>query len=136
MHLRRLSRIPNLPLLGLCQLHIQCAHILIQVLQLLGSGDGNDILTLGHQPSERQLAGSTALPSRDLADPVRELEILGEVLFREAGGHSPEISFFEVVGGLVCSRQHAATEGRVGDDSDAEFAAGFQEADFGVLNVE
>src|SRR5215213_4492972 len=62
---------------------------------------------------------------RDLPDPLDQLQVLAEVLALEARRGAPEV-VLEVVGTLDPTRQEAATQGRIGDEADAELSNGRQ----------
>lgn len=136
MHLRALHRPPHLLHLRLTQPHLQRPQILLQIPHLLRPRNRNHIPPLRQQPRERQLARRAALALRNLPQLVHELQITGEVLGREARGEAAEVAVFKVVGGAVRARQEAAAERRVGDDGDAELAAGGEQGDGGKLDVE
>ena len=135
MHLRALDRIPNLAHLLPRQPNLNSTQILLEILNLLRTRDGNDILALRHQPSEGQLARGTALLPGERLDLLDELEVLGEILGREARRHAAEIALFEIVGRFVLARHEAAAEGAVRDGGDAEGAADGEEVDGWVFDV-
>lgn len=118
-----------------------------------------DVLALRQEPGERQLAGRDALLLRQLGDAVDEDEVLGEVLLGEAGSLevgkksqsfrsvgdsylmcetyvSAEVALLEVLRAADLAAEHAAADGRVGDDGGAELPRGLQQLDLGALDVE
>lgn len=135
MHLRTLDGVPNLPLLRVRQHDVQSSQILLQILDLSGAWDRDDILPLGQQPSERQLGGGAALLLGQPGEDSDELQVLREVLGREAGGQEAEVARLEVGARLVLAGDEAAAQRRVGDDGDAELAACAEEADLWVFDV-
>lgn len=64
----------------------------------LGAGDGDDVLTLGQQPGERELAGRDALLASEIADLPHEVEVALEVLSLKARIAAPEVVGREVLG--------------------------------------
>lgn len=108
----------------------------MQILGLGRAGDGDDVVSLSHEPRQRQAADVHALLLGDLVQDVQQLEVLGEVLRREPGHQPAEVAFREVVGGPVSTGQKTTTQGGVGDDRDAELTAGLEKrARSGVLDV-
>src|SRR5215213_6101097 len=58
--------------------------VVFEVLAALGPWDGDDVIPLREQPREDELPRGDALAVGDLAHPVRQLQVLPEVLLREA----------------------------------------------------
>src|ERR671926_131630 len=102
--------------------------VIFEVLAALGPGDGDDIIALGEQPREGELAWGDALAVGDLAHPVRKLQILLEVLpceAREAGAAGVVLG--HVLDAPPASGEEASSERAVGDEPDAQFAHGRQD---------
>lgn len=59
-----------------------------------------------------------------------------EILLAEPRGHQPEVALGDVGAAADLAAEHAAPDGRVGHDGDAELAAGGQEAVGGRLDVQ
>lgn len=96
VHLRRLHQLPDLLLLLARQLHVQRPQVLLQVLDLLGAGDRDDVVALRQQPRQRQLARRDLLLLRQRRDAVHQLQVLGEVLLGEARRDEAEVALLEV----------------------------------------
>lgn len=104
------------------QAHLQGTNIFLEILDLRRAGNGEDIITLSQQPCQRQLARRDALLLSNFAEGIDDLEVEREVLLAEAWCPSAEVILGEVVWRLDTAREEASAEGRVGDDSSAEFA--------------
>lgn len=133
---RFLARLADHLLLLVRHLDVERTEVLLDTVQLRTPRDGEDVVTLRHQPRERQLAGRDALRLRDRGDFVDKLEVLGEVLRTEAGHDAPHVRGLEVIGRAVCAREHAPPDRRVCDNGDAELARGLQHVDLGRLDIE
>lgn len=131
-----LARLPDLLLFFLRDLHFQRAQVLFEPLRVGGAWNWEEIITLGKNPRERQLARSDVLLLRNLSDTIDQFEILGEVLGAESGCVFPEVAFFKIVWASNLSAEHTTTNWRVGDDSAAKFAAGLQDTDLLALNLQ
>src|SRR5439155_20202875 len=79
---------------------------------------------LREDPGECELLGSAALLSRELLDVPDQREVLFEVRALEARGVAPPVVGSQVLEALDLPRQEPAPEGAVGDEGDAELAAG------------
>jgi hypothetical protein len=131
-----LTRLANLRLLLLAQLDLQRSHILLDSRNRGRARDGEEVVSLGQNPRQSQLAGSAVLLLGDLSDAVHEFEVFGEVLGREAWCEGTEVALFEVIRAANLAAEHAAADGRVGDDGYAEFAGGLEETDLVGFDVE
>src|SRR2546423_7817581 len=86
-------------------------RVLLEVPHPLRAGDRHDVLALAHHPGERELAGLDALLTRELLEPVDDLEVALEVLTLEAREADPAgIRLEEVVRSSVAPGQEAAPE--------------------------
>jgi hypothetical protein len=131
-----LTRLANLRLLLLAQLDLQRSHVLFDSRERSRARDGEEIVSLRQNPRQRQLAGRAVLLLRDLGQAVHELKVLREVLGREARCKGAKVALFEVVWAADLAAEHAAADGGVGDDGNAELAGGFEEADLVGFDVE
>lgn len=111
-------------------------NVLLETVDLRGARNGENIVSLSEKPGKGELTRSDALLLRKFANLVDELEVLGEVLLREARRHLAEVALLEVVGAANGAGDHAATNGGVSYDGDAELAGGIEELDLRGLNVE
>lgn len=118
---------PNLLLLGVAQHHIQRAPVILQVLNLPGARDREDILALLQQPRERQLRQAAALPLGEGAEARHDGGVAVAVRALELRQHArPDVRVFEGRRRALAAEvrgQEAAAQGRGHDDGDAEFAA-------------
>jgi len=108
--LRLLARLPDLRLFFLAQLDLQGANILLNPGNGSGTRDGEEVVSLGQDPSQSQLTGSAVLLLRNLGDAIDELEVLGEVLGGEARRELAEIALLEVVGAADLTAKHASAD--------------------------
>jgi len=76
-----LNQLSDLFLLLARQFNIQSTQILLKILDLLCSRDGDDIITLSKQPSEGKLPRCASLLLGEVDKTISQLEILGKVLF-------------------------------------------------------
>lgn len=111
-------------------MNIEGFDILLEVIDLLGSRNGNDEGILREQPGEAELTRRTSLALRDLGDGFSGTQVLGEVLqepqdrceqgirkpwrcvahlLRKSRVDSPEITFLKVCWLCVLSGKHAPT---------------------------
>jgi len=134
--LRFFARLANLLFLVLCQRDFCSAKVLIQTLRVGSTGDGEEIITLGHDPGQRELRRRTTLPLCNLGNGIHELQVLWEVLLAESRRHASKVTLFEIVRAAHSPGQHTPAQRRVAHDRYAEFATGVQQPDFGVLNVQ
>src|SRR5215211_657721 len=119
------------------------AGVIFEVLAALGPRDGNDVITLGEQPSEGELPRGDPLAFGDLAHPVRQLQILLEVLLSEAWeARAAGVVVGHVLDAPPASGEEASPERTVGDKPDVQFAHGGQDLVFhlagkeGILRLE
>lgn len=135
MHLGAIHQLSNLLYLSRRQLNIQRAQVLLQILNLLRSWNREDVISLRHQPRQRQLTSRAPLLPRQLLDAVHQPQVLREVLLAETRGELAEVALLKVGGGFVLAGEDAAAERRIGDGGDAELATGGKERDLGLLDV-
>jgi hypothetical protein len=131
-----LTRLADLRLLLLAQLDLQRSNILLDPRNRSRARDGEEVVSLSQNPRQSQLTGGAVLLLRNLGEAVHKLEVLGEVLGREARCECAEVALFEVVGAADLAAEHAAADGGVGDDGYAQLAGGLEEADLVGFNVE
>src|SRR5215207_6295161 len=113
--------------------YISGTRVVFEVLAALGPWDGYDIAPLGEQPREGELPRGDALAFGDLAHPVRKLQVLLEVLLREAWeAGAAGVVLGHVVDAPPASGEEATPERAVGDEPDAQLAHGRQDL---VLHV-
>src|SRR4051812_46741957 len=105
------------------ELHLQGSDILLQVAPLLGPGDRNDVLPLRQQPGEGQLCRSALLAPRNLLHSGDQVEIPLKVFSLKAGSIPAIVVLRQVVEVPEPSSQKSATQGRIGDEPNAEFPA-------------
>src|SRR3984893_9825813 len=101
----------------------QRLHVLLEVRAMLGAWNGQDVLALREEPGERELGRSGALLSGDLLDPADEPEVVLEILILEARMLPATVVLGNVPSLLDPGAQQTASEGRVGDEGDAELTA-------------
>jgi hypothetical protein len=65
-------------------LTVRCGDVLFEVLAAFGARDGNDVVALGKEPRQRELAARHVLLGGDLVHALHQLEVLIEVLALEA----------------------------------------------------
>lgn len=76
-----------------------CGHERTQnnsYLDVAGTGDRNDVLSLGHEPSESDLGGGGIVLFTNVVDVLDELKDIGEVLLRKAGHEWAGVTLREV----------------------------------------
>src|SRR6185436_9808526 len=110
------------------QRHVQRAHVLLQVTPTLGAGNRNDIVSTREHPRERQLARRTVIVCRQLPYLLYERQVALEVVALEAWGHAAVVVGGEVLELGDLPGEEAAAERAVGDEADAEVAAGGEHA--------
>lgn len=125
-----IHRLSDLRFFFLCDLDIQRPDVFLEVSQVRRSGDRDDIVSLRHEPCQRELAGSTAaMFLGDGQEPVGEIEVFVEIFGAETGRQGAEVAFGEVLGALISAGEKASAERGIGDDGDAEFARGLQDVE-------
>jgi hypothetical protein len=92
-----MASLSDLRLIFLVQLDLQGADILLNTSEGSRARDGEEVISLRQNPGQSQLTGGAVLRLRNFGDAVNELEILGEVLRREAWCELAEVALFEVV---------------------------------------
>lgn len=133
-NLRLGDKLPNLLLLVLGDLNLQCAHVLIIVLDPRGAGDGNNVVALGHQPRQGNLPHRTSLLLRNLVQLVHQLQILVEIFGREPRRVPPEVVLLKVIRRADTAREETPPERGIRNDGHAQLAARTQQLI--VLNLE
>ena len=78
------------------QLHLQGADVLVEVADVLGAGDRDDVLALRQDPGQCELRGVAPLLLRQSFDLFDELQVLLEILALEPRMVLAEITFREV----------------------------------------
>ena len=115
--------------------------------------DGDDVLALGENPCDGDLAGCRAVLLAHLLQAVGYLEDVREVLLRVTRDRAAIVVRREVLGSFLVRRSaigtrvrggdqtyvfagdEATAEGRVRDDLDPKLASGLQQPDLLVLDV-
>jgi hypothetical protein len=117
-----LDKAANLALILGAQLDMERSHVLLEARDAARAGDGDDVVALGEQPRERQLAGGDVEAGRNGCQPVDDARVGLAV-----GVHEPRhdlgarvLGVVERLGGAVRARQDAAAERRVAHDGDLE----------------
>ena len=118
------------------ELEVDGAEVVFEVLEALGAGDGDDVVALGEDPCEGELGRGAAEFGGDGFYGFGEVEVAGEVFALEAGVVLAPVVFGDVGGGLKASGEESAAEGRVGDEADAELAAGGEDFVFWIAGPE
>ena len=107
--------------------------VLFEVGAALGAGDGEEVVSLGEDPGESQLAGLDAFAVGDGADAIDEQLVLAGGVSGEAWvAGSAEVLVVELGGVGERAGEEAAAEGAVGDEADAELANGGEYLGFNV----
>lgn len=136
-----LDELSHLSLLFICQFYIKGSPVLLEILDLLGARDGNDIISLLPQPSQRELRGGAPLLVGQLLEAPRNLDILLPVAVLEAGqrdgAHVGAAAGVEVLAAGKGVGEDPPGKGHGDDEGHLELAAGGEEvvAD-GGLDVE
>src|SRR4029078_6762742 len=104
------------------------ARVLSAPLLARGTGNRDDVAPAGQQPGNRQLRGRALLPARERLDALDDLEGLLEVLSLEARIVAPPVVGREIVDRSEAAGEEAAAERAVGDEADAQGAAGVEDA--------
>ena len=112
------------------------ADIFFQIFSALGSGNRNNVVALREHPRERELRGRAFLFAGDLFDATHQIEILLEVFSLKARRVTAIIVGCEVFEFLKLPGQKSAAEWAIGDETNAEFAAGGQNFVFGIARPE
>lgn len=92
-------------------LDIDGAQVLLQVLGCLRARVGEEIRSLGHDPSEDDLGRGGAFLGCQLLEDLDQVQILREVLRTESRQVSTTVFLFQIVEGLVPARQESSPEG-------------------------
>src|SRR6267378_3093143 len=129
---RGATHVLDLRALDARQRHVEGADVFFRVLTMLGAGNRDDVVPLGEQPRERELAGGAPLLARERFDAPDEIEIRLEVLPLEARMVLAPIVLGNVFQSLDLTREEAAAEWTIRDEADAELANGGQDL---VLHV-
>ena len=107
--------------------------VFFQIFSALGARNGDDVVSLRHHPGESELRRLASFFDGEFVDLVNEVEILLEIFALEAGRVSAVIVGSEIFKALDLSGEESAAERTVGDEADAEFAAGVEHAiGFGI----
>ncbi len=107
-------------------------RVFFEALAALRAGDGGDVIALVEEPREGELPRSRAFPVGYFFHTLDEVEVLLEVLAREARRRAAEIVLGEVVGGRYLPGEEASPERAIWDEADAELAGG---REYFVLDV-
>src|SRR3954447_14864663 len=102
----------------------------------LAAGNRDDVVALREDPGDRQLRGRHAFRARDFFDAADQIEIAFEVLALEARRLAAVVGWFEGVDPLEGAVEESASDGRVGDEADAQLAHGRQNVVLGIAAPE
>lgn len=96
-----------------------------------------DVIALRQQPGQRQLSGRTTFFTRDLLQQLRQHEVCGQVLGRKARHHAAQVNLRLEVGVTAqLARDEPLGQRRIRRDRDAELAAGVEEAEGGIFDLD
>src|SRR6266849_10637214 len=109
------------------QFQIHCGGVFLKILAALRAGDGDNVVTLRQHPRERQLGWLASFFARDLFDFFHEIEILLKVFALEAWRGTAIVIGCQVFEFLELAGKKASSKRAVGDEADAEFAAGCED---------
>jgi hypothetical protein len=112
--------------------HLQGSHILLQVAAAFCAWDRHDVVALGQQPGNRELASSRPLLVGQPLQLCHHSQVAGKVLALEAGKVAAQVVRREVVGAGELPGQQAAAERGEGDEADVQLADGGQQLALGV----
>src|SRR5215211_4560650 len=120
----------------LAQLDLHRREVLFEVVAAARAGDRDHVVAPVKDPGERELARCHGTLHGELADPVDELQVAGEVRVAEARVVAPRVALVEVVRLPEPAGEEAAAEWRVGDEADPELADGRQDLGLDVTRPE
>lgn len=103
--------VPNMLVVFGGDLDANSAQVLLQVLGCLRARVGEEIRSLGHDPSEDDLGRGGAFLGCQLLEDLDQVQILREVLGTESRQVSTTVFLFQIVEGLVPARQESSPEG-------------------------
>ena len=112
--------------------NLQRPQILIEIFAPLRAGNGHDVLALREHPGQRELRRRAALLARNALDTFEQRQILVEILALETRRLPPVVVLRQVAGRLEAPGQEAAPERAIGDEADAELAAGGEDLLLGL----
>jgi hypothetical protein len=118
------------------QRHAERADVVLEVHDARGSRDRDDVVALMEQPREGELRGGASLPRCDVLDVADEVEVLLEVLPLKARLTTAEVVGREVLEAGEAAGEKSAAERAVGDEADAELAAGREDLVLDVAHPE
>lgn len=96
LHVRRFHDRPQRLHIPVLQHHLRRLRVLLEPRNGPRARDGDKVGVLGEDPRERELRRRGAVLPSDRAEPVDDLEVLGEVLVREAGQQLAQVVLLEV----------------------------------------
>jgi hypothetical protein len=79
------------------EVNIERADILLQISTSFSSGNGNDVVPLGHHPGEGELSGRAAFFCSKQLDPIHQFHISTEILRLETGHAAAPIVDGEII---------------------------------------
>ena len=115
----RSERVEAVELVG-AQLDAICTGVLLDSWHALRSRDGDDVISLGEQPGQRDLGRGAPHLVGDGLDFVGTAQIVREVLSTETRVRPAEVGLVQVVDRSHLAGQHPAAQGRVGHEANAE----------------
>ena len=114
------------------QRNLQRSEILVEIFASLRAGNGHDVLALREHPGQGELRRRAAFVARNGLDPFEQPEILVEILALKPRRLPAVVVLRQVRVRLEAPRQEAASERAIGDEADAELAAGGEELLLGL----
>ena len=117
---------------GRSQYDVRRAKIIIEVHSRLCAGDGDDVVAHRQRPGDQELRERAALCPRQIAQALDERQVVPGIVALKPRERAPAVGG----GQLVCRGngpgEKAASERAVGDEPNAEFAAGRQQFGLGI----
>ena len=121
---------------GLVKLDVGRRRVLLQVLPPLGARDRHDVVALGQEPRQGELARRDVSLGGDFLHPLDQREVLLEVLALESRRLAAPVSLGNVLGALEPAGEEASSQRAVGHKPDAQLANRGQDLLFRVAAPE
>src|SRR5262245_48575652 len=116
--------------------HVHRPGILLDVTAPLRPGDRHDVRALGQHPGESELRGGALFLLGHLLDSVGQRQVVRKILALKARVVAAVVVGGEVLGLFEPAAQESAPQRAVGDEPDAELAAGREDVVLGVARPE